>query len=79
MMTRCCALRKVPIGELKPGDLRVLIGQGIGTEHLMPLALELLSKNALIEGDYYPSAMGAWLDRILRPEGSENNVRAGPP
>ncbi len=63
MVTRCLALRKVPIGQLSAGDLRVLLGQSIGTEHLLPLALELLTKNALLEGDYYPgdllsSAMG---------------------
>jgi hypothetical protein len=54
MMARCHALRKLPIGQLAPGDLRILIGQGIGIEYLMPLALELLFKNPLIEGDYYP-------------------------
>ena len=32
----------------------MLIGQGIGTEYLMPLALDLLSDDALTEGDYYP-------------------------
>lgn len=53
-VTRCYDLRKIPIGQLKAGDLRVLIGQGIGTEHLLPLALDLLSENALIEGDHYP-------------------------
>jgi len=54
LVARCHALRKVPIGLLKAGDLRILIGQVIGTEHLLPLALDLLSEDALIEGDHYP-------------------------
>ena len=32
----------------------MLIGQEIGVEHLMPLALEMLRENPLAEGDCYP-------------------------
>lgn len=54
LSTRCHELRKVPIDELSPEDLRVLIGQGIGLEHLLPLALAVLEEDPLAEGDLYP-------------------------
>jgi len=35
-------------------DLRIMIGQNIGLQYLVPLALEHLQKNPLAEGDFYP-------------------------
>ena len=43
-------LRKVPIGTLSVEDLRLLIGQKIGLEFLVPLALEQLVNNPLAIG-----------------------------
>ena len=54
MVERCHALRKVPIGHLSPADLRLLLGQDIGVRFLMPLALDLLESDPLIEAEYYP-------------------------
>jgi hypothetical protein len=54
LVERCYRLRKVPIAELSAGDLRLLIGQGIGLEHLMPLAIELLRVDPYVEADLYP-------------------------
>lgn len=54
MVERCHALRKLPIGSLSPGDLRLLIGQDIGTRFLMPLALEMFETDPLTEAEYYP-------------------------
>ena len=31
-----------------------MIGQNIGLEHLLPMALDILSANPMAEGDYYP-------------------------
>ncbi|MFB8282604.1 contact-dependent growth inhibition system immunity protein [Nocardia colli] len=47
-------LRRKPIRELTPEDLRVLIRQREGIQALLPRALELLAHNPLTEGDYYP-------------------------
>ena len=47
-------LRSVPIGDLTVENLRVLLGQGIGTQWLMPLALARLKDDPLAEGDFYP-------------------------
>jgi hypothetical protein len=50
---RCTQLRKIPVSQLTAGDLRVMISQDIGTKFLVPLAIEILSKNPLVEGDFY--------------------------
>ncbi len=47
-------LRKVPLNRLTVEDLRLLIGQGIGLQYLVPIALEFLEVDPLVEGDYFP-------------------------
>jgi CDI immunity proteins len=47
-------LRRKPLGELTPEDLRLLIGQQISASVLVPYALALLAKDPLTEGDFYP-------------------------
>ncbi len=49
-----CRLRRVPLCEFQTEDLRIMIGQDIGLEHLVPLAIAKLSHNPLAEGDMYP-------------------------
>jgi CDI immunity proteins len=46
-------LRKVPLKELTPAGMRLLITQGIGLEYVVPLALEVLAKAPLIEATFY--------------------------
>lgn len=53
LVTTAHALRRVPIGELGPEGLRLLISQDIGLPHLLPLALELLRADPMIAGDLY--------------------------
>lgn len=47
-------LRRKPIGTLTPEDLRLLLGQKIGVDALLPSALRLLAADPLVEGDFYP-------------------------
>lgn len=54
MVTRCLALRKVPLEQLSAGDCRVLVTQGIGTRYILPIALGHVEAYPLIECDYYP-------------------------
>lgn len=54
LVKRCHALRHLPLKELTTEDLRILIGQEIGLLFLVPLALEVLERDPLIEGDFYP-------------------------
>ncbi|MEZ0255785.1 MAG: contact-dependent growth inhibition system immunity protein [Chthoniobacter sp.] len=50
----CHRLRRVPLGEFTVENLRIMIGQKIGLEYLLPLALERLEENPFAEGDCYP-------------------------
>jgi hypothetical protein len=54
LVERCYGLRKVPVADLTPGDLRVLVSQQIGLRFLVPLALALLDKNPILEAELYP-------------------------
>jgi hypothetical protein len=47
-------LRREPVGLLDTEALRLLIGQKIGLDVLVPRALALLDEDPLAEGDYFP-------------------------
>ena len=53
LVATCHRLRRKPIQDFSVEDLRIMIGQGIGLEHLAPLALQELERNPFAEGDYY--------------------------
>jgi hypothetical protein len=63
LVRKCLALRKVPIGEFDVGQLRLMIGQREGLQFLIPLALERLADDPLVEGDFHP---GDLLCAVLR-------------
>jgi hypothetical protein len=54
LIKECHVLRGKPIGQLTAGDICVLMGQRIGLEVLVPLALQRLEEEPLIEGRFYP-------------------------
>lgn len=56
-------LRRKPLRDLEPEDLRVLIAQQVGLDPLVPRALTQLEADPLLEGDYYP---GDVLVAVLR-------------
>lgn len=66
LVRTCHALRKKPLTDFTIEDLRIMIGQNISLEHLMPPAILELSKNILAEGDFYP---GDLLKAVLSAEG----------
>ena len=47
-------LRRKPLDEFTTEDLRIMIGQGVGLEFLMPLAIDVLQRDPLASGDFYP-------------------------
>ena len=55
----------VPLREFTVENLRIMIGQDIGLEFLIPLALERLRDSPLAEGDCYP---GDLLANVLRAD-----------
>lgn len=54
LVTECHRLHRVPLRDFTAEDLRITIGQNIGLEHLVPLALERLHDDPFAEGAYYP-------------------------
>lgn len=65
ILKTCHNLRKKPLENFTAEDLRLMIGQNIGLHFLIPIALELLNKNILTEGDYFP---GDLLESLLRAD-----------
>lgn len=45
-------LRKVPLKDLTPENLRLMLSQSIGIKYLVPVALEMLENNFFVETDF---------------------------
>ena len=69
-------------------DLRIMIGQEIGLDYLIPVAVAELEREPLAEGDYYPGDLlanvircGEWLrlhpDLLVRVVGVAQRAAAG--
>ena len=65
LVITCQELREKAIGIFEVEDLRIMIGQGIGLNYLIPLALEILEDNIFDEGSIYS---GDLLDTVLRAD-----------
>jgi hypothetical protein len=50
----CHRLRRKPLNQFTAEDLRVMIGQQVSPPILVPLAVERLEADPLVEGQYYP-------------------------
>lgn len=53
LVRRCHELRKLPLDSFKTEDLRIMIGQQISLDYLIPLALEVLKIDLFAEGDFF--------------------------
>jgi hypothetical protein len=53
LVTTMYRLRRKPINEFTVEDLRIMIGQHICLRYLIPLAIERLSEDPLVAGDFY--------------------------
>ncbi len=58
-------LRKVPLESFTIENLRLMIGQEVGLNYLIPLAIEILKEDLWAEGDYYE---GDLLQSVLKIE-----------
>lgn len=65
LATTCLTLYEKPLRDFTVENLRVMIGQSIGLEVLIPFAVELLQENPFVKGDYYP---GDLLSVVLQVE-----------
>ena len=63
LVKRTQELRKIPISEFTIEDLRIMIGQQIGLEYLIPIALEILIEDLWAEADFYE---GDVLNSVLK-------------
>ena len=73
LVRECLRLRRVQLKHLTVEDLRLLIGQEIGTEHLLPLALEILRENPFAEGDCYAGDLLVNVLGVSRDFWKQNN------
>ncbi|MGC4102129.1 contact-dependent growth inhibition system immunity protein [Ferruginibacter sp.] len=53
LVRRCFELREIPLRDFRIEDLRIMISQQIGLDYLVPLALEVLTKDLFAEGDLF--------------------------
>lgn len=74
LVKRCTELLSQPLNEYSVEDLRVMIGQQIGLDFLVPLALEQLKANILSEGDYYPGDLLIAVLKIDKVFWSKNSL-----
>ena len=66
VVINCHRLRRVPLQDFTIEDLRLMVGQKIGLEYLVPLALVRLECDPLVSGDYYK---GDLLESVQRLPG----------
>jgi len=63
LVKMCHVLRKKVLNDFAVEDLRIMIGQDIALDYLIPLAIEVLCDDLFVEGDYYE---GDLLNAVLR-------------
>lgn len=69
--------RTVPLGTLDPSQLRVLVRQQVGLAHVVPVALDALANDPLLEADYYPGDLLAALLDLTAEYWSAHPAEAG--
>ena len=57
LVISCHRLRQKPIDEFGVEDLRLMIGQNIGTQYLLPRVLGLLEQTPLVTDYHYPGEL----------------------
>jgi len=63
LVKRTQELQKIPISTFSNEDLRIMIGQQIGLDYLIPIAIEILTENLWAEADFYE---GDILNTVLK-------------
>ena len=54
LVRRVDRLRKLPVESLDGEELRLLLNQDVGIDVILPIVLERVSEQPLLEGGYYP-------------------------
>jgi hypothetical protein len=63
LVRRCEELLQMPLNEYSIEDIRLMIGQQLGLQYLIPLAVEKLQEDLFSEGDFFP---GDLLSNVLK-------------
>ena len=71
LVKRCIELSKVSVDRLLSGDLRVMIGQKIRLQYLIPLAIQKFQKDIFVDAELYK---GDLLEIVLRIDTSFGTV-----
>lgn len=64
VVTNVHRLRRVPLKQYRIEDLRLMIGQNIGLDYLVPFALDHLEVHPLASGDFYAGDLLASVARV---------------
>jgi hypothetical protein len=64
LIRRCHELRTKPLRDFTVEDLRIMIGQQVALNRLVPIALDRLRPDPLLEGDCYPGDLLASTLRV---------------
>jgi hypothetical protein len=75
MVARCLRSRRTPLRELSHADLRLLISQQIGLQHLVPKALALICDDVLLAAEFYPGDLLTSLLRVNAHYWSQNSAQ----
>lgn len=54
LVQECERLRKLQLRLFTVENLRIMLGQNVGSRYLVPVALERLEAEPLVAGDFYP-------------------------
>ena len=65
LVSTCHKLRKKQLKDYEIEDLRIMIGQNIGLNYLIPIVIDQLNSDILAEGDFYK---GDLLKNVLTSE-----------
>ncbi len=57
LVSECHRLRKVQLRLFTIENLRIMLGQNVGSRYLVPIALEPLESDPLVSGDFYAGAL----------------------
>jgi len=63
LVKTCRTLRKIPLRELTVENIRMLVGQKIGLEYVVPIAVDFLEYNPWCSGNFYD---GDLLEVVLK-------------
>ena len=65
---------KKPLKDLTLEEVRVLIGQKIGLKYILPIALEALQQNPIVEVTYYEGDLLCSVLRLEEKDWSDNPI-----